>query len=303
MVAPRPTPRGTALAMSSASSSAAILLLTFDCTGTLFEPTESAGALYKQALVGEATRLKLGVEAAQAVQESILDAAFARAYKAQTIVAPCFGADLCSSQQWWERVVEQTFTETVPSDLLSQLLPGTFEKLYSHVFIGERGWRVRAGVGKMLTECSRWKRAAADAGAPTPVVGVISNWDERLSTLLQELHLYGHFDFVLTSREAGVEKPDGRIFEAARDMAHTPHGARAVHVGDSFFTDVEGAFGAGFEAVFVAPRSTLETLKEEEPKRLARSPHMHCEDIFTLNEQLGLDPQLDSFYRTNIVQC
>ena len=86
-------------------------------------------------------------------------------------------------------------------------------------------------------------------------------------------------------------------------MAHTPHGARAVHVGDSFFTDVEGAFGAGFEAVFVAPRSTLETLKEEEPKRLARSPHMHCEDIFTLNEQLGLDPQLDSFYRTNIVQC
>ena len=67
--------------MSSASSSAAILLLTFDCTGTLFEPTESAGALYKQALVGEAARLKLGVEAAQAAQESILDAAFARAYK------------------------------------------------------------------------------------------------------------------------------------------------------------------------------------------------------------------------------
>ena len=52
---------------------------------------------------------------------------------------------------------------------------------------------------------------------------------------------------------------------------------------------VEGAVGAGFEAVFVAPKATLEKLQRTEPERLARSPHMYCEEMCRLHELLQLE--------------
>jgi putative hydrolase of the HAD superfamily len=81
-------------------------------------------------------------------------------------------------------------------------------------------------------------------------LGVISNWDERLPTLLERLDLSPFFDAVVCSSEVGVEKPDRRIFAAALSrLGVLP--AAALHVGDSPLEDVEGAVAAGMEAVRV----------------------------------------------------
>jgi putative hydrolase of the HAD superfamily len=51
------------------------------------------------------------------------------------------------------------------------------------------------------------------------------------------------------SEEAGVSKPDPRIFEMALERANARAG-EAVMVGDSWANDVEGARAAGIRAVW-----------------------------------------------------
>ena len=94
------------------------------------------------------------------------------------------------------------------------------------------------------------------------VVGCLSNADERYRThVLPSLGLSAAVDFVLTSRDAGHEKPDARAFEMAVEMGAAAAAAakgeaaaameRWVHVGDSEAKDVAGAEAAGMHAVLL----------------------------------------------------
>ncbi len=79
---------------------------------------------------------------------------------------------------------------------------------------------------------------------------VVSNANGKLRHLFTRLDLARRFDVMLDSAEEGVEKPDPRLFELALERS----GARreqAMHVGDLYHVDVEGARGAGLEAVLL----------------------------------------------------
>lgn len=79
-------------------------------------------------------------------------------------------------------------------------------------------------------------------------LGVISNWDHRLPDLLDQLKLGGFFAAVIYSSDAGVEKPDSRIFETALRSLGVSSG-EALHVGDGRLEDVEGAQAVGMRAL------------------------------------------------------
>jgi putative hydrolase of the HAD superfamily len=75
-------------------------------------------------------------------------------------------------------------------------------------------------------------------------LGVISNADGRVTTLLRDRGIDAFFRVVMDSHHEGVEKPDPRIFRLALERA----GARpeqAVFVGDIYAIDVVGAQRAG----------------------------------------------------------
>jgi len=79
---------------------------------------------------------------------------------------------------------------------------------------------------------------------------VVSNWDCSLGGLLAGLGLSGLLDAVVTSAEAGVRKPDRRIFERALAAIHcVPE--RAIFVGDSFDVDISGGRAAGIRSVLI----------------------------------------------------
>lgn len=80
------------------------------------------------------------------------------------------------------------------------------------------------------------------------ILGVVSNSDGRVAQLLDRAGLLPHFDFVIDSTEVGMEKPDPRIFELACERAGVAP-AEAIHVGDIYEIDVEGARAAGVKAV------------------------------------------------------
>lgn len=62
------------------------------------------------------------------------------------------------------------------------------------------------------------------------------------------------FDVVVTSEEAGCEKPNRGIFELSIRRLNVPMHA-LVHVGDDYSRDVEGAKQVGLDAIWFAPRA------------------------------------------------
>lgn len=88
------------------------------------------------------------------------------------------------------------------------------------------------------------------------ILGVISNFDERLHQILINTNLQQHFDFILTSYDHGREKPDISIFKKALNIATIKHGSeinqnQALHIGDNLRLDYTGAKNAGWNAIII----------------------------------------------------
>lgn len=96
-------------------------------------------------------------------------------------------------------------------------------------------------------------------------LGVISNGlTIKQYEKLVRLGLHHFFDFVITSEEAGVEKPDVAIYELAMKRI----GCKAedsVMIGNSFKDDIIGAVTAGMSAIYLTQGLTVseqETIEE-----------------------------------------
>jgi HAD superfamily hydrolase (TIGR01493 family) len=74
-------------------------------------------------------------------------------------------------------------------------------------------------------------------------VAVVSNWDISLHERIEELGLGALVTTVVTSAEAGAEKPDPRLFELAIARLRVQRG-RVLHIGDSD-ADERGAAAVG----------------------------------------------------------
>jgi putative hydrolase of the HAD superfamily len=91
----------------------------------------------------------------------------------------------------------------------------------------------------------------------TLVLGGISNLRPEMRGQMQDIGLLDILDFVVTSQEAGAQKPYPPIFlEALRRAGAEPH--EAVHVGDQHHSDVMGALGVGMKAVLLDRRNAYQ---------------------------------------------
>jgi putative hydrolase of the HAD superfamily len=75
-------------------------------------------------------------------------------------------------------------------------------------------------------------------------LGVVSNFDSRLHTILGHLRLAHFFEHVIISSEVGAEKPSPRIFAEAVDRFDV-RPEEALHAGDEPEADWRGARDAG----------------------------------------------------------
>lgn len=84
------------------------------------------------------------------------------------------------------------------------------------------------------------------------ILGVISNIDGRLKSLLDSLDMSGHFRCIIDSAVVGIEKPDPGIFHKAVEAAET-RVESCVYVGDIYAIDIEGARRAGMTGILIDP--------------------------------------------------
>ena len=82
------------------------------------------------------------------------------------------------------------------------------------------------------------------------ILGLLTNLDSDMVAICRELSLEPYLNFVVTSKEAGADKPKPPIFLAALDKAGV-NASEAVHVGDQYKLDVIGARGVGINPILV----------------------------------------------------
>lgn len=84
------------------------------------------------------------------------------------------------------------------------------------------------------------------------ILGTISNGNADLNSIG-----IGHFfEFMLSSREAGVAKPDPAIFQLALQKAGTQPD-ETVYIGDHPICDVQGANQAGLHSIWYNPSKSV----------------------------------------------
>ena len=81
-------------------------------------------------------------------------------------------------------------------------------------------------------------------------IGVVSNMAEPGEAVAARVGLTDHVDFVVTSQDAGANKPHPPIFLEALARA-AADAEEAVLVGDSLDADIGGARGVGIRAIFM----------------------------------------------------
>ncbi|GAB4191143.1 MAG: hypothetical protein OHK0022_04660 [Roseiflexaceae bacterium] len=115
-------------------------------------------------------------------------------------------------------------------------------------------------------------------------LGLITNGPARTQRpKIERFGLADHMDVLIVSEEAGVAKPDPRIFAIALEQLGV-RPADALFVGDSPEHDIRGATAAGIDVVWLnrhggqlpqdlpAPKATIERLADLLP--LLQEPHL-----------------------------
>ena len=82
---------------------------------------------------------------------------------------------------------------------------------------------------------------------------------------LEALGLAADIDYLITSEEAGREKPAGEMFRLCLDKLGLA-AAEVCYVGDSFGKDIEGAMAAGMQAVWFQPEGAQKPEGTQEPE-------------------------------------
>jgi len=105
-------------------------------------------------------------------------------------------------------------------------------------------------------------------------MGLISNIEQDIDETLTRLGLPSWLEIVVTSQDAGANKPQPEIFlEALKQAGVQP--AEALYIGDQYQVDVLGANGAGMKGILLDRNDHYQRIKD-------------CPRIQNLTEVLGL---------------
>ncbi|YAF98031.1 MAG: HAD-IA family hydrolase [Nodularia sp. CChRGM 3473] len=206
-------------------------VILLDAVGTLFGVKGSVGEVYSQ----------IAQEFDVEVSAEILNTKFLQSFKAAP--PPIFpDADSHDIPQrefdWWRIIALNTFES---AGVLKQFsdFSAFFGELYIHFGTAEP-WFVYPDV---LSSLGNWRRQGIE-------LGVLSNFDSRIYSVLQSLGLSSYFNSVTISTQVCAAKPDPKIFAIALEKHNCPP-EKAWHIGDSIVEDYQGAKAAGLRGIWI----------------------------------------------------
>lgn len=196
----------------------------FDAVGTLIHPEPPAATVYAE----------VGRRHGSLLDAAVIAARFREAF--------CIEEEADRQAEWrtserreverWRRIVAGVLDDVRDRERC-------FEELWDH-FARPEVWRCNPDAAAVL------------AGGDGMVLGVASNFDSRLRTVLAGMPELRPLRHVIVSSEVGWRKPAGRFFEeVVRASGSRPQ--EVLLVGDDPENDYEGALAVGLAAVLYDP--------------------------------------------------
>ncbi|WP_017296136.1 HAD-IA family hydrolase [Geminocystis herdmanii] len=209
-----------------------------DAVGTIFGVKNSVGYIY--------TKLaqKYGVNASP----EKIDRAFYDIFKQSSPLAfeTKNEAEIKELEfKWWETVTYNTFNQdgsiAQRRFTIEQFSNFTeyFQELYEYFKTAEC-WVIYEEVIAVLNE---WQNQGIK-------LAIISNFDTRIFTVLDNLELSKYFSTITISSLTGVAKPNPKIFLNALAKHHCQP-EKAWYIGDSFKEDYEGSKSVGMQSFWL----------------------------------------------------
>ncbi|XP_076298230.1 rhythmically expressed gene 2 protein [Lasioglossum baleicum] len=207
-------------------------LVTFDVTGTLL-------------MTKLEHYVEIGSQHGLPVDQRKLARSFKNSFHRLSLEHPIYGKHTgIGWENWWRRIVHNVFKDqhNYISDDTVDKVASTLIKSYGTSLC----WHKYPGTIDLLEYLQK----------KGLILGVISNFDERLEAILLDTRIRFYFSFVLTSYDFGVEKPDTSIFDEALRLTKERHNIdvapeEAIHIGDSITNDYNGARNANWKALLV----------------------------------------------------
>lgn len=208
-----------------------IQVVFFDAAGTLFHVKGSVADIY----IRHAERF--GVKNTPQMQASVATA-FKRAF--HEAPPPVFAAtnseDIKRCERlWWFDIVHNVFYRVGMFEGFDEYFDDVF-----HAFERSTYWELYPETLSVL-------KGLKENGFE---LGIVSNFDSRLFSVLRGLGLADWFDTVTISSLAHAAKPAPRIFQVAMEK-HAIDPKEAVHIGDSVYDDLLGARQAGLHGILI----------------------------------------------------
>jgi putative hydrolase of the HAD superfamily len=203
-----------------------VRVVVFDAVGTLIFPDPPAHVVYAQ--VGTRYGSQLNAES--------IRPRFAKAFRAQDEIDRRQGWRTSEERERsrWRHVVANVLTDVNDPD-------ACFDALFDH-FSKPEAWRCDPSAGSILADCAK-------NGLK---LGLASNYDFRLRSVLAGTPDLGSIQMVCISSEIGWRKPSPKFFEAiCRSAGVLPE--TVLFVGDDFENDIQGALQAGMRPVWLKP--------------------------------------------------
>lgn len=292
------------------------LLLTIDAFGTIFHPRLPVPEQYAS------TAHAFGLSPSLVTSES-LQPAFKEVFKAHAKQYPNYGRELAlrgqygGPRQWWEEVIRGSFGKVLNGDN-GELPEGLVQRLLDR-FASKEGYALYEDAGEFVMRMREVKNGLLQKQTFGPfervLVGVISNSDDRVPGVLKSLGLavgdtradqgvssmrlagfeerssssapsssgISDLDLIITSYEAGEEKPSPAIFNVAKQQAMRHAGVSSedasqwtcVHVGDDYSKDCQAAVNAGWDGYYL-------------PREVDERNQQGAKRIWSMTELVGL---------------
>lgn len=235
-----------------------------DAVGTLFGVRGSVGEQYA----------KIATDFDVSLDPQLINRAFYEVFQtAPRIAFPNLPQSdiLIAEYQWWRSLAEKTFSQT--GDLERFLdFEGFFKSLYAY-FATDEPWFIYEDT-----------RLALDAWQQQGItLGVLSNFDSRIYSVMANLDLEDYFSSITISTEIGAAKPDPLIFEAAL-AKHQIEGSPdlAWHIGDSFSEDYIGASAVGINAFWLnRGRQPTTNIAKQSARTIDKLTFLAVGEVFT----------------------
>lgn len=195
----------------------------FDAVDTLMFLPKGAGLHYSEAAARQGWD----------IPPKVFQPAFFAVYKEMPARPVTRGPRADDDKGWWRelvmRVLDRCAVPAVQADR-----DAYFEEVYAAF--------ARPGVWQLFPET----KETLEALRPHFTLGIISNFDGRLRSLLDQFGITEYFQHIIISSEVGADKPDPWIFECALRAAQVA-ADEVLYVGDDPLRDWQGGEALGLK--------------------------------------------------------